>query len=90
MKNNLIVLFRDADAKDPVTEMELPKWFKPVTIVSDWRKYNGEVYFGVLNWAESERRNKPVIDLAYCATKAMNEIFLLQRVWSKKFQPHKF
>lgn len=90
MKNNLIVLFRDADAKDPVAEMELPKWFKPGTIVSDWCKYNGEVYFGVLNWEESERRSKPVIDLAYCATRAMNEIFLLQRVWSKKFQSHKF
>jgi hypothetical protein len=71
-------------------EMELPAWLKPEVIVYDWCKYRGEIYFAVLNWEESDKRNKPVIDLAYCATKAMNGIFIMQRVWNKNFQPHKF
>jgi len=66
--------------------MKIPAWLKDGVIVFDWCTYNGERYFAVLNWGESEKRQKPVIDLAYCATKAMNEIFLKQRVWSKKFK----
>lgn len=71
-------------------DFELPKWMPKNAIVFDWVKYNGEIYFASMNWAESERRQKLILDLAYCATKAHNEIFLKQRVWSKRFQPHKF
>lgn len=72
-----------------IAEMELPEWLKEDVEVFGWVKYNGEVCFASLNWEESERRQKPVIDIAYCATKALNGIFLKQRVWSKRFQPRK-
>ncbi len=72
--------------KDPVADLVIPSWLKNDVIIYDWCEYNGEVYFGVLNWEESERRQKPIIDLAYCATKAMNFIFIKQRVWSKRFK----
>lgn len=68
-------------------EIEIPKYVKEDSIIYDWCLYNGEKYFAVWNYEESERRGKLVIDLAYCATKAMNGIFLKQRVWSKRFQP---
>ncbi len=71
-----------------VEENKIPDWLTPDVIVFDWCRYNGEVYFSSLNWDESERRQKPVIDLAYCATKAINGIFLKQRCWSKKFKPY--
>lgn len=73
---------------DPVQQIEVPKYLHGVTVLYDWCKYNGEVYFGVWNYEESEKRGKAVIDLAYCATKAMNGIFLKRRVWSKRFSKH--
>ncbi len=66
-------------------EIEMPNWLPESCPVYDWCFYNGIRYFGVLNWGESERRQKPVIDLAYCATKGMNGIFLMQRIFSKRF-----
>jgi hypothetical protein len=62
---------------------------KAIEIANDWCEYNGETYYASLNYEESVRRGKPVFDLAYCATKAFNNIFLKQRVWSKKFTPSK-
>jgi len=70
--------------------IQMPAWLGSCNIVSDWCKYNGVIYYGVLNWQESEKRNKPVIDLAYCATRALNEIFLKQRVFSKRFELYAF
>lgn len=64
---------------------ELPKWMDGCPLVFDWCKYNGEVYFASLNYAESDKMGKPVFDLAYCATRALNGLFIKQRVWSKKF-----
>lgn len=70
-------------------DFEMPVWMKGCWLTFDWCRYSGEIYFASLNYEESEKRNKPVFDLAYCATKAMNEIYLKQRVWSKRFQPYK-
>lgn len=66
-------------------EIEMPAYLKNVPIVFDWCFYNGEIYFASLNYEESEKRGKAVFDLAYCATKAMNGIFLKRRVYSKRF-----
>ena len=55
-------------------------------LVEGWCKYSNEIYYASLNYDESIKKQKPVFDLAYCATKAMNGIFLKQRVWSKRFQ----
>ena len=67
--------------------MVIPDWLAKCWLVEDWCLYNGDVYFASLNYEESEKRQKPVFDLAYCATKAANGIFLKQRVMSKRFQP---
>lgn len=65
--------------------MNLPDWLKEGVIVFDWCYYRGEKCFAVLNWEESERRQKPVIDIAYCATKELNGIYLKQRIYNKNF-----
>lgn len=68
-------------------EIKIPDWFKQnCWLVFDWCVYKGNVYFAALNYNESERRQKAVFDLAYCATRAMNGIFLKQAVWG----PNKF
>ena len=73
-------------SQEQIERLMMPKWLPENCPVYDWCEYNGERYFAVLNYEESERRKKPVIDLAYCATKGMNGIFLMQRVFSKRFQ----
>jgi hypothetical protein len=73
---------------EPDEEVELPKWLKNVPFVSDWCLFKGEIYYAQINFEESEKRNKAVFDLAYCATKSLNNIYLRQVVWGKKkFQP---
>lgn len=83
MSNNLTP--QEMTENKAIDELLKPVWLKENVIVYDWCRYNGEVYFAVLNWDESEKRQKPVLDLAYCATRAMNGLFLKQRVWSKRF-----
>lgn len=61
----------------------VPDWYKDCPLAFDWCRYNGRIYFASLNYEESEKKNEPIFDLAYCATKAMNGIFLIQRVWDK-------
>ena len=64
----------------------LPEWLDGCPLVSGWCRYNGRIFFADLNYEESEKAQKPIFDLAYCATKALNGIYLLRREWdSKKF-----
>lgn len=70
-------------SEENIDNFAMPKWMDGCPISYDWVKYRGEVFFAVLNWEESDKRGKPVFDLAYCATKAMNGIFLKQRVYRK-------
>lgn len=64
----------------------LPKWMDGCPLVAGWCRYNGRIFFADLNYEESDKAQKPIFDLAYCATKALNGIYLLRREWdSKKF-----
>lgn len=66
-----------------MNNIEIPDWIVDCPLVSGWCRYNGRIYYADLNYEESKKVNKPVFDLAYCATKAMNGIYLLQRQWDK-------
>lgn len=56
---------------------ELPIWLTDCPIgCFDWVIYKGEIYCADLDFDASEKANKPVFNLAYCITKAMNEIWL--------------
>lgn len=61
----------------------LPDWMINCPLVFDWCRYNGHIYFASLNYEESEKAQHPVFDLAYCATKALNCCFLIQRKWDR-------
>lgn len=66
---------------------ELPKWMNGVPLVSGWCRYNGRVFYAHINFEASEKANKAVFDLAYCATEALNDKYLLTREWdAKKFR----
>lgn len=72
---------------DTLEFLEMPPWMADCPLVSGWCRYNGRIYYADLNYAESEKQQYPVFDLAYCATKALNNIYLLQRKWdSSKFR----
>lgn len=43
---------------------------------SDWVKFKGEDYYAFINFDATEKARKPMIDLHYCATTALNGIIL--------------
>jgi hypothetical protein len=63
-----------------------PKWLPEECPIMDWVNYKGEVYVAVLDWVESERRQKPILDLSYCMTTALNDSCWLKKgvVWNAK------
>lgn len=66
------------------TEEKLMK----LPVVSDWIEYKGEIYYMIINYEETERVGRPMVDLSYCATKALNNIVLKTVQWDKsKFKP---
>lgn len=62
----------------------LPIWMDNCPLIEGWCRYNGKIYFASINFEESEKAQKPIFDLAYCATKAFNDIYLFRREWDKK------
>jgi hypothetical protein len=67
-----------------LVDTEIPFWFIECPLVSGWCRYNGRVFYADINFQESEKIGKPVFDLAYCATQALNGIYLMTREWDKK------
>lgn len=56
----------------------------------DWVKYKGATYFAQINYQSTQKAGKPMIDLHYCATKALNGIVEKTVQWDKsKFSPSK-
>jgi hypothetical protein len=69
---------------------DIPKFILNCPVAYNWVEYKGETYFGVLNYERSITARKPMIDLSYCATKAMNNIVLKTVQYDKKyFKPSK-
>gem|GEM_PF-3122701 len=55
---------------------KIAKLFKNVPFSFDWVEYKGQAFFAGLNIERSIESKKPMIDLFYCATKALNDIVL--------------
>lgn len=62
---NLNNEFDNALANVPAFILDCPVYYQ-------WVEYKGRPYFAILNYEASVARGKPMIDLCYCATKAMN------------------
>lgn len=65
------------EIKEVNENWQLPAWLIDCPIgCFDWVVYKRKVYCADLDWAESAKLKKPVFNLAYCITKAMNECWL--------------
>lgn len=59
-------------------------------IVFDWVEYKGETMFAGLNYNATEKAGRPMFDLFYCATTALNHVVLDTVQWDKnKFKRSK-
>lgn len=59
-------------------------------VVFDWVEYKGETFFTGFNYEASEKAGKPMMDMFYCATRALNDCVLFTTQWDKgKFKPSK-
>jgi hypothetical protein len=68
----------------------IPKFIIDCPVVFDWVNYKGEDVFGVLNYERSVKAKRPMIDICYCATKAMDNNVMETVQYNKKhFKPSK-
>lgn len=66
-----------------------PSWLPDDCPVMDWVEYKGEKLVACLNWEESVKGQKPVLDLSYCMTTALNDCMYIHKgiLWNpKKFK----
>ena len=75
-------------------ETEIPAKMKRMSeklpFVFDWCEYKGETYFAGFNYEASEKAGKPMFDMFYCATRALNHVVLFTAQFDKsKFKRSK-
>lgn len=69
---------------------ETKRLFEKLPIVFDWVEYKGETVFAGINFDATMKANKPMMDIFYCATAALNHTVLKTVQWDKKkFHPSK-
>jgi hypothetical protein len=67
-----------------MTEEELVSAISPkikrmtdkLPIIFDWVEFKGETMFAGFNYEASEKAGKPMFDMFYCATRALNHMVL--------------
>lgn len=70
---------------DPVFKMS-----EKLPFVIDWCEYKGETVVAQINYERSLKANRPMMDISYCMTKALNYVIMYTRQWDKnKFKPSK-
>lgn len=66
----------------------IDRMFLKLPVVFDWYQYKGEIYFVSINREATEKARKPMVNLHYCATKALNNIVMKVVQFDKrKFSP---
>lgn len=56
--------------------MNLEKSIEKLPFIFDWVFYKEEKVVAKLNFEASEKAKKPMFDICYCMTKAMNDIVM--------------
>jgi hypothetical protein len=70
--------------KKPDVESMLRK----LPFVIDWCEYKGETCVAQINWDATAKAGKPMMDLSYCMTKALNQNIDKTVQWDRtKFKP---
>lgn len=60
-------------------------------VVFDWVMYDGQQVFAGFNYEATKKAGRPMMDIHYCATKALNGIVERTVQYDKKrFSPAKF
>ena len=68
----------------------VPKYILDCPVFHNWVEYKGETFFAVLNYEQSLKSHRPMIDLCHCATVAMNGIVIKTVQYDKnKFKDSK-
>lgn len=52
-------------------------------IACDWVEYKGEVCVAQINYEATVKAGRPMVDLSYCMTKALNQCILKTVQWDK-------
>ena len=69
---------------------DVPGYIWKCPVKCQWLEYKGETYFGILNYERSIKSHKPMIDLSFCATRALNNIVIKTVQYDRlKFRPSK-
>lgn len=73
-------------------EAEIPpkmnRMLARLPIVFDWVEFKGETVFAGINYEASQKAGRPMMDIFYCATRALNNVVLFTTQWDKsKFSP---
>lgn len=64
------------------------KMLMRLPVCMDWVKYKGEDVVIQWNFEATEKSKKPMVDVSYCMTKAINQVILKTVQWDKsKFEP---
>ncbi len=76
---------KDNKENDPIDNMLMK-----LPICCDWVRYKGEDVVAQWNYEATEKAKKPMVDISYCMTRALNQIIDSTVQWDKnKFQPSK-
>ena len=64
------------------------KMLMRLPIVFDWVSFKDEVVFAQINYEATQKAGKPMMDISYCATRALNQNIMFTTQWDKnKFKP---
>ena len=73
------------DETDPINKMLLRLPF-----AVDWVEYNGETVVAQINYEATKKAKRPMVDISYCMTRALNQNIMFTCQWDKnKFKPSK-
>jgi len=57
-------------------------------ISMDWCEFKGETVVAQINFEETKRVGRPMMDISYCMTRAINQNIMYTTQWDKnKFKP---
>jgi len=71
-----------------VVESATDKMLMRLPVCIDWVNYKGEDVVIQWNFEATEKAKKPMVDISYCMTKALNQVILETVQWDKsKFKP---
>ena len=63
---------------------EVPKYIIDCPVFHNWVEYKGEIFFAILNYEQSLKSKRAMIDLCPCVTKGLNGVIEKTVQYNKK------